>query len=76
MTLGLAITAAAVAWLGTTTGVAALFASAVPLRDRHRDGTPAPAHGTTVLRTPVRSLPLERTPARPDTAEDDASRER
>jgi hypothetical protein len=74
MTLGLVITAAAVAWLGTTTGVAALFASAVPLRDRH--SPTAPAHGTTVLHTPVRSLPLERIPARPDTAEDDASRER
>jgi len=74
MTLGLAITAAAVAWLGTTTGVAALFASAVPLRDRDR--TPAPAHGAPAPQTPVRSFPARRATARPDTAEDDASRER
>jgi len=74
MTLGLVITAAAVAWLGTTTGVAALFASAVPLRDRDR--TPAPAHGAPALQTPVRPLPGRRTSDRPDTAEDDTSRER
>lgn len=74
MTLGLALTAAAVAWLGTTTGVAALFASAVPLRDRERSH--APAHGAPALQTPVRRFTTGRSTARPDTAEDDGTRER
>ncbi len=61
MNLGLVITAAAVAWLGTTTGVAALFASAVPLRDRNR--TPAPAHGVPARRP--RSAPSRSSGHRP-----------
>lgn len=76
MNVGLALTVAAVAWLGTTTGVAALFASAVPLKDRDRTPAPAPARPAPAQATPVRPLPVGRVTTRSETTEDDVSRER